>query len=55
MLASCKESYDKPRQRIKKQRHQLADKGPYDQSYDFSSNHVWLGELDHKEGRVLKN
>ena len=29
MLAPWKESYDKPRQHIKKQRHHLADKGPY--------------------------
>ena len=26
---------DKPRQRIKKQRHHFADKGPYNQSYGF--------------------
>ena len=36
------ENYDKPRQRIKKQRHHLADKGPYCQSCGFSSNHVWM-------------
>ena len=35
---------------IKKQRHHFADKGPYSQSYSFSSNHVWMRELDHKEG-----
>ena len=29
------ESYDKPRQCIKKQRHHFADKGPYSQSYGF--------------------
>ena len=29
MLASWKASYDKPRQRIKKQRHHFADKRPY--------------------------
>ena len=28
-FASWKESYDKPRQHIKKQRHHFADKGPY--------------------------
>ena len=33
----------------------LADKGPYSQSYGFSSSHVWMWELDHKEGWVLKN
>ena len=31
---------DKSRQYIKKQRHHLADKGPYSQSYGFSSSHV---------------
>ena len=30
-------------------------KGPYSQSYGFSSSHVWIWELDHKEGWVLKN
>ena len=33
----------------------MADKGPYSQSYDFSSSHVQLWELDHKDGWVLKN
>ena len=32
--------YDKPRQHIKKQRHYFANKGLYNQSYDFSSSHV---------------
>ena len=40
---------------IKKQRHHFANKGPYSQSYDFSSSHVWMWELDHKEGWVPKN
>ena len=35
-----KESFDKPRQDIKKQRHHFADKGPYSQSYGFSTSHV---------------
>ena len=39
----------------KKQRHQFADKGPYSQSYGFSSSHVWMWQLDHKEGWVPKN
>ena len=50
-----RKSYDKPRQHIKKQRHYFANKGPYSQSYSFSSSHVWMWELDHKEGWVLKN
>ena len=34
-LASWKESYDQPRQHIKKQRHYFANKGPSNQSYAF--------------------
>ena len=49
-----KESYDKPRQCIKKQRHHFASKGLNNQSYGFSSSHVPLGELDHKEGWIPK-
>ena len=33
---------NKPRQCIKKQRHHIANKGLYNQSYGFSSSHVWL-------------
>ena len=51
MLAPCKKSYDKSRQ----QRHQFAAKGLYSQSYGFSSSHVQMWELDHKEGWVPKN
>ena len=40
---------------VKKQRHQFADKGLYSQGYSLPSSHVWLWELDYKEGRVLKN
>ena len=39
-LAPSKESYDKPRQHIKKQRHYFASKGSQSQSYGFSSSHV---------------
>ena len=38
------ESYDQPRQHIKKQRHYFADKGPYRQSYGFPSSHLWMWE-----------
>ena len=37
-----KESYDQPRQHIKKQRHYLVNKGPSSQGYGFSSSHVWM-------------
>ena len=40
MLTPWKESYDQPRQHIKKQRHYFANKGPSSQSYGFSSGHV---------------
>ena len=45
MLTPWKESYDQPRQHIKKQRHYFADKGPSSQSYGFSSSHLWMWEL----------
>ena len=50
MLSSWEKSDDKRRQCIKKQRHHSADTGPYSQSYGFSSSHVQIWELDHKEG-----
>ena len=54
-LALWKESYDQPRQHIKKQRHYFVNKGPSSQSYGFSSSHVWIWELDCKESWALKN
>ena len=50
-----KKSCDKPRQHVKKQGHCFTDKGLYCQSYALFSSHVWLWELDHKEGWMLKN
>ena len=41
-LAPWKKSYDQPGQHIKKQRRYFADKGPSNQSYGFSSSHVWM-------------
>ena len=52
---SSKKSYDQPRQHIKKQRHYFINKGLSSQSYDFSSCHVWMWNLHHKEGWALKN
>ena len=40
---------------ITRSRDITANKGPYSQSYGFSSSHVWMGELNYKEGWVLKN
>ena len=42
-LTPWKESYDKPRQCIKKQRHHFASKGPSSQGYGLSSSHVRVG------------
>ena len=41
-LTPWKESYDQPRQHIKKQRHCFANKGPSSQGYGFSSSHIWM-------------
>ena len=40
MLTLWKESYDQPRQHIKKQRHYFANKGLSSQGYGFSNGHV---------------
>ena len=55
MLTPWKESYDQPRQHIKKQRHYFANKGLSGQGYGFSRSHVWMWELDCKESWVPKN
>ena len=52
---SCKESYDQPRQHIKKQRHYFVNKCLSSQGYGFSSSHVWMWELGYKESWALKN
>ena len=41
-LTSWKESYDQPRQHIKKQRHYFVNKGLSSQGYGFSTSHVWM-------------
>ena len=55
MLTPWKESCDQLRQHIKKERHYFANKSLHSQSYGFSSNHVWMWELDYKESWELKN
>ena len=55
ILAPWKKGYDKRRQHIKTQRHYFADKVPSSQSYGFSSSHVQMWELDHKESWAPKN
>ena len=42
MLAPWKNSYDKPRQHIKKQRQYFVNKGPSSQGHGFSTGHVWM-------------
>ena len=39
---SHQESHNQPRLHIKKQRHDLANKGPSSQSHGFSSGRVWM-------------
>ena len=41
-LTSWKKSYDQSRQHTKKQRHYFDNKGSSNQSYGFSSGHVWM-------------
>ena len=48
-------TYDKPKQHIKKQQQHFTSKGPYSQSYVFSSSHVQIWGLDYKEGWVPNN
>ena len=55
MLTPWKESYDQPRQYIKKQRHYFVNKGLSSQGYGFSSSHVWMLDLDYKKSWALKN
>ena len=50
-----KKSYDKSTQCIEKQRHHPADEGLYRHSYGLSSSHIWMWELNRKEGWVPKN
>ena len=45
----------KSRQSLKKQRHHFADKIPSTPNYGFSSSHVGMWELNHKEGWTPKN
>ena len=52
---SLEEKQCKPRQRIKKQSHYFACKGPSSQSYGVSSSHVWMWEVDCEESWAPKN
>ena len=54
MLTPCKESYDQPRQHIKKQRHYFVNKGPSSQGYMVFLVVMYGWELDHKESWTIK-
>ena len=54
-LTPWQESYDQPRQHIKKQRHYFVNKGLSSQGYGFSSGHVWMWESDCEESWAPKN
>ena len=55
MLTPWKKNYDKLRQCIKKRELYFAGKGPSGPSRGFSSAHVCMWQLDHKEGWARKN
>ena len=40
---------------VLKCRHYSANKGLYSQGHGLPSGHVWLRELDHKDGRTPEN
>ena len=54
-VCSCKKSYDKTRQAIKKQRHHFTNKDLFSLSYGFSNSHIWKWEFDHKESWASNN
>ena len=53
-LAPWKKSYDQHRQHIIKPRHYFANRSLSSQGYGFSSSHVWMWDLDHKESWAQK-
>ena len=53
-LTPWKKSYDQPRQLIKKQRLDFANRGPSRQGC-FANSHVWMWESDYKESWAPKN
>ena len=49
MLPPWENSYSWPRQHIKKKKHHFTSKSLSSQSYGFSSSHVWMCKLEHRE------
>ena len=39
---------------LKRQKHHFVNKGPYSQSYGFSSSHLQMWELDHKKDKCQR-
>ena len=54
-ICSLQEKLWQPREHIKKQKHYFVNKGLSSQSNGFSSSHIWMWKLDHKEDWVTKN
>ena len=56
-LIDCTQIQNKKvkKKKEKKARLHFTNKGPSSQSYDFPSSHVWMSELDQREGWVPKN
>ena len=54
-MSSYEDQDHKCRQCVEKQRHYSADKGLYSQGNGLPSGHIWLWDLDCKEGRTPKN
>ena len=54
IFLKLKESYDQPRQHIKKQKFYFDSKGLSSQGYDFSSSHVWMWELTIKKAECWR-
>ena len=53
-ICSLEQSYDQPREHIKKKRYYFADKCQSSQSYGFSNSHVWMWKLDYKTAEKVK-
>ena len=55
LIARLHVSSEQGNEVLKKQRCPFADQGPHSSSCGFSNSHVWMWELDHKEGWVPEN
>ena len=55
LIARLHVSSEQGNEVLKKQRCPFADQGPHSSNCGFSNSHVWMWELDHKEGWVPEN